>query len=41
MLSLFETKQQEEFAALGSLKAHQEYLMKMIDTKNLEMNAKD
>ena len=33
MLRMFEQKQQE-YAALGSMKEHQEYLMKMIDDKN-------
>jgi hypothetical protein len=33
MLSMFEDKQ-KEYAVLGSMKEHQQYLMDMIDDKN-------
>ena len=34
MIKMFERKEEEEFAALGNLRAHQEYLMQLIDEKN-------
>ena len=37
MLHMFEQKQQE-YAALGSMKEHQEYLMKLIDDKNSQLS---
>ena len=40
MLRMFEQKQQE-YAALGSMKEHQEYLMKLIDDKNAQIGHQD
>ena len=41
MIKMFDQKQEEEYAALGSKKAHQEYLMKLIDEKNKDLLVKD
>jgi hypothetical protein len=36
---MFERREQEELTALGNLREHQEYLMKLIDEKNDEILA--
>lgn len=41
LLRVFEKREAEEYVALGNLKAHQEYLMKLLDEKNAELNKKE
>lgn len=41
MIKMFELKEQEEYAALGCIKDHQEYLMKLIDEKNEDLSKRD
>lgn len=39
MIHMFERREQEELTALGNLREHQEYLMKLLDEKNDEILA--